>query len=612
MNEALIYLDPESSLSLQTQIRQRLVDAILKGAFPRGSRLPSSRKLAEQLGVSRNTVILAYEQLIEEDYLESRQRSGIFVNEHIRMNRVGSHETPEIEAATDGLWSRRIRIKTAQKSEFQWPANWQQNPFPFIDGYFDSSLYPTAQWREASRLALGTRLLNEGTVTEGDADDSALIEEIRTKMLPRRGITAAPDEILITIGEQNALYLLTRLLADASVTVAMEEPGNPRMRQLLKQSGSRIIHQPVDEHGMVINSNLDSAGVIYVTPSHQVPTAVTMPNQRREALLKKACHLDQVLIEDDFEHESNYLGQPHPALRGMDKENRVVYVSALPKVLAPGLRIGFIVAAPPLIRAARSLRQQVIGRPSLINQRTAAYFLSLGHYDAFMARLHQEMQLRWHALRDALNHYRPNSIVTIPNQGGTVISVRGPEDIDVDILAREAAKRGILIESDTHYFAHRKSARKCFRMGVTSIPTQRIREGVERLRELMWDLSKVEGVMLAEDDPHLLKGSELKRALSGASIIYRTVYSDPCVLRLLEDGRMQGTAGHANEDRDKGRWWCEGDLWYRQWNRWAYGEASGYHVTLDGQHIRWYNQSGHLVDDAILDRPGEDSWPADK
>lgn len=606
MTGALIYLDPASNLNLQTQIRQKLVDAILKGAFPRGSRLPSSRKLAEQLGVARNTVVLAYEQLIEEGYLESRQRSGVFVNEHIRLNRVGLHEAPESDAPADESWRRRIRIRPTQKLQFQWPANWQQHPFPFIDGYFDASLYPTAQWREASRMALGTRLVNEGTVTEGDADDPSLIEEIRTKMLPRRGITAEPDEILITLGEQNALYLLTALLSDPATTVAMEEPGNPRMRQLLKQSGAKLLLQPVDEHGMVINSRLDAAEVIYVTPSHQVPTAVTMPNERREALLKKARKLDQVLIEDDFQHESNYLGQPHPALRGMDAENRVVYVSALPKVLAPGLRIGFIVAAPALIRAARSLRQQVIGRPSLINQRTAAYFLSLGHYDAFMSRLHQEMQLRWHALRDALNHYRPNSIVTIPNQGGTVISVRGPDDIDVDVLAEEAAKRGILVEPDTHYYAQRKSARRCFRLGVTSIPTERIREGVERLRELMWDLSNVEGVMLDDDDPHLLRAPELKQALSGASIIYRTVYSDPCVLKLFEDGTMEGSAGYANEDRDKGRWWIEGDVWYRQWNRWAYGEASGYFVTLDGQHIRWYNSSRHLVDDAILQQREDD------
>ena len=344
MAEVLIYLDPSSRLSLQNQIRQKLVEAILQGTYPGGTRLPSSRKLAEQLKVARNTVVLAYEQLTDEGYLESRERSGVFVNQKILEGRIGFSGKSSGKSKPDSQWQGRIKTATEAAAVFQWPSDWQKHPFPFIDGYFDSSLYPTAQWREASRMALGARIIHEGTVTEGHADDSALIEEIRTKMLPRRGISAQVDEILITLGEQNALYILTQLLSNRSTRVAMEEPGNPRMRQLLLQTGARITGQPVDEFGMVINSRLNSVQLIYVTPSHQVPTAVTMPNHRRQALLKQAAARDQLIIEDDFEHENNYLGQPHPALRGMDSANRVIYVSGLPKVLAPGLRIGFIVA----------------------------------------------------------------------------------------------------------------------------------------------------------------------------------------------------------------------------------------------------------------------------
>jgi GntR family transcriptional regulator/MocR family aminotransferase len=353
--EALIYLDPDSALSLQNQIRQKLVEAILAGSFPGGTRLPSSRKLAEQLGVARNTVVLAYEQLVEEGYLESRERSGIFVNDDMLRDRIEPGAAASNEPEPDQRWHDRIRTDVVGKPGYQLPGDWQSFPYPFIDGRFDESLYPTGQWREASRMALGARIFSKGSVAEVDADDPALVDEIRSKMLPRRGINAGADEILITLGEQNALYLITRLLADASVNVVVEEPGNPRMRQLLRQHQAAILPQPVDENGMVINSRLDNVQLIYVTPSHQVPTAVTMPMQRRRALLKKARELDQLIIEDDFEHESNYEGQPHPALRSMDSDNRVIYVSALPKVLAPGLRIGFIVAAPELIREARRL-----------------------------------------------------------------------------------------------------------------------------------------------------------------------------------------------------------------------------------------------------------------
>ena len=230
-----------------------------------------------------------------------------------------SREKPSTETSTDSLWQKRIHLTTRPDSQFHWPSNWQQYPFPFIDGHFDSSLYPATQWREATRLALGTRIIDHGEGSEGHMDHPDLIEEIRTKMLPRRGITAKPDEILITLGGQNALYLLSRLLIDKKTPVALEEPGNPKVRQLLKQAGAKIINSPVDEHGLVINNQLSKAEVIYVTPSHQIPTAVTMPNQRRRGLLRQALSQEQIIIEDDLEHENNYLGQPHPALRGMDE-----------------------------------------------------------------------------------------------------------------------------------------------------------------------------------------------------------------------------------------------------------------------------------------------------
>jgi GntR family transcriptional regulator/MocR family aminotransferase len=599
LTEALIYLDPDSSLSLQNQIRRKLVDGIVSGAFPGGTRLPSSRKLAEQLGVSRNTVVLAYEQLVEEGFLDSRERSGLFVNENVLEGRVVPQRHAVREPEPETRWSRRIIDAAGDKPRFQWPGDWRQHPFPFMDGHFDDSLYPTAQWREASRMALGARIVREGTVTEGDADDPALIEEIRSKMLPRRGINARPDEILITLGEQNALYLLTQLLVDDRVSVVVEEPGNPRMRQLLAQKRARLIPQPIDENGMVISSRLDDADLVYVTPSHQVPTAVTMATQRRRALLRKAREFDQLIIEDDFEHESNFLGQPHPALRSMDRDNRVIYTSALPKVLAPGLRIGFIVAAPALIRKARQLRQMVIGRPSLLNQRTAALFLSLGHYDAFMSRMHQIMSRRWLALREALNHYRCN-FVSMPNQGGSVFWVQCPAELNADRLARKAARRGILIEPDSHYYESSSSSKNCFRMGVTSIPEERIREGVERLRELMWELGSGEAELLDPKDSTLLRGQRLEQTMRGATWIYQTVYGDPATIELHADGRMSGRAGHANEEQDEGRWHVEGDLWCRQWSEWAYGEESRYYICLRGQHLKIYNMDGRLVDSAVI------------
>ncbi|MGA9574008.1 MAG: PLP-dependent aminotransferase family protein [Lysobacterales bacterium] len=602
MTVALVYLDPSSKLNLQSQIRQKLVEGILNGTFPAGTKLPSSRKLANQLGVARNTVVLAYEQLLEEGYLESRQRSGMFVGQRILKGRVGFQGKASDNTNLDARWINRIRLNTRQEYQFYWPTNWQQFPYPFIDGHFDSSLYPAAQWREASRLALGTRIIDEGQGEEGHQDHPALIEEIRTKMLPRRGITAQADEILITLGGQNALYLLSRLLVDSSTSVSLEEPGNPNVRQLLHQAGAKIINCPVDEHGLVINRRLSRAQVIYVTPSHQIPTAVTMPNQRRRGLLRQASQHDQIIIEDDLQHENNYLGQPHPALRGMDKDNRVIYVSALPKVLAPGLSIGFIVGAPELIRQARRLRQIVIGRPSMLTQRTAAFFLSLGHYDAFMTRLHKIMGERWEALRQALNHYLRDTEIELPTQGGTALWVQCPAKIAVENLVTEAAKRGVLIEPDSHYYDTRKRPSNYFRLGVTSIPEENIREGVKQLTRLIRDLHADQIEHMDSNDPCLLGAGELREIMSGATIMTRTFYGGPCIIELHEDGSMSGRAGHSDEERDTGKWWLENDIWCRQWNHWGYGDVSKLKVTLKGDNIRWWRPGGRLVDAGILQR----------
>ncbi len=609
MAEPLIFLDPDSPLNLQGQIRQKLVEGILGGAFPPGSRLPSSRGLADQLGVARNTVALAYERLAADGLVESRARSGIFVSTHALEGRVGHMGRSKPSAAQEARWAGVIRRTTPEADIFRVPPEWQRHPYPFIDGHFDASLYPTAQWREASRLAQGSRIVEQEGATGGDSDDPELIEQIRTKMLPRRGITAGADEILITSGEQNALYLLTRLLVDGNTTVAVEEPGNPRLRQLLALAGARLLHQPLDGNGLRLDGDLPRADVIFVTPSHQVPTAVTMDQARRTALLGLARRSGALVVENDFETEHNFLGHPHPALRGMDREGRVVYVSGLPRMLSPGLRLGFLVAPPAVIREARRLRRLVVGRPSLMTQRTAALFLSLGHYDAATARLHRVLGRRWDALRQALNHYYRDSEITLPTRGGTSLWVRAPDDLPVTRLVAAAARRGILVEPDTPYYGTAPGSRNFFRMGVTSLPEERIRDGVRELHRLVRELRGDQVQTLANDHPHRLDGTSMARLLPGAVIQYRTFYGDPCTIELHADGRMSGRAGYADEDRDEGRWWLEGDLYCRQWSRWGYGETSRLEVTLEDRQIRWWRPGGHLVDAAEIDIPPDNLAP---
>jgi len=349
-----------------------------------------------------------------------------------------------------------------------------------------------------------------------------------------------------------------------------------------------------------VDEAIDSCEVLYLTPSHQVPTAVTMPNERRQRLLDKAAAHGIVVIEDDADSERNYLGQPHPALRAMDRHSCVLYVSSLSKVLAPWLRLGFLVAPRELVAEARELRRLTVRHPPPHDQRAAALFMALGHYDAMLAQLGQVFRERWIALRDALNYHLQRSVVTAPATGGTSCWVQGPPELDARQLTADAARAGVHVEPVDRYYAAADHPRNCFRMSVRGIRVERIRPAVVKLA----DLVRVQDAGLAERLDNCvgewLRGEELRRRLSGRTIHLETVYGDPCTIDLLPDGRMVGRSGFADEDCDTGRWWVDGDLWFRQWRSWAYGDAVGYYTVLDGDAIKWFNPDGRLYNMATL------------
>lgn len=597
---AALRLDPNKGLGLQHQLRQQLIEAITAGVFSPGGVLPSSRQLARDLGIARNTVVLAYQQLIDEGHIVARERSGLYVSDtlvrgRLQFDKVGGPQHPS--ATTD--WRGRFKSALGDDGSYRCPPNWQKYPYPFVEGRFDTSLFPIAEWREASRLALGVREVHHWATDTGDADDPMLVEEIRSKVLPRRGINAQPNEILITAGSQQALFLITELLADRATTVGVEEPGNPQMRDIVRLHDAALKHLPIDENGLIVDGSVDGCDIVYVTPSHQRPTAVTLPAERRRALLQAAERRDFIVVEDDFECETNYLDEASPALRGMPGGERVIYVANLSRVLAPGLRLGFMVGPPEVIEQARRLRSLASRHPPLNNQRTAAIFLSLGHYDATMLRIGRVFRERLIALRDALNHYLPGSVRISPIIGGTTYWVRGPDNLDAQAFVREAQGRGILVEPVAHYYAADAAAQNVFRMGVTGIPVDRIRGGVAALAQLFYEMTGKRApaeVAVAECLGHM----DLKRTIPGSTILYKTVYGDPCTIEVLADGTMRGRSGYANEDCDTGNWWLEEDFWCRQWKSWAYGEVSRFRIRLSGERIHWINARGSLVDSGIL------------
>lgn len=601
MLSRLIHIEHDSEESLQSQIRRKLVEGILIGAFSPGSKLPSTRVLAKQLEVSRNTVVLVYQTLLDEGYIVSRERSGIYVSEALQQGRVGKSLAASNKLVPSN-YSHKFKGAVATTNATSSPANWRSYIYPFIDGKFDSSLYPVREWREATNKANATKEIFQWSELQGE-DDPMLLDEIRTKILPRRGIQASQDEILITVGSQQALYLVTELFIDKSVTVAVEEPGYPEMRELLLQRGASLRYQDVDNNGMVVNDKLNECNAVYVTPSHQTPTSVTMSMERRDQLLKKAQEQDLIIIEDDFEFESNFLGQPHPALRSLDTENRVVYISCLSKVLASGIQMGFVVAEASVISELKKLRKLMLRNPPLNNQRAVAYFLSLGYYDAYMMQLHKLFFERWLSLREALNIYLPNCVDTGPIQGGTAYWITGPKELDGEHLREQAAAKGILIEPVKRYFAKSDYPENCFRMGITSIPNERIQIGVKKLADLIHQLTEEFEEKLTNAKGRLLTGDKLKQALTNVRLECQMVYGVPCTIDLLADGTMHGHTGGKDDEYDTGHWWIEGGKYYRKWDLWGYGEEKCFYVVQDGEQMKWFDQNYCFVRE--LDIKGE-------
>lgn len=488
MRDAIFHLHRNEKISLQAQIREMLVDAILRGQLAGGEPLPSSRKMSENLRVSRNTVVLAYQDLVDDGYLIARERSGYYVNDDIAKFVANDTRPPSAALGTpagaEPDWAARFRIHPGRQENIRKVLDWTAYPYPFLYGQVDQQLFPLSAWRECARQALGRRAMDAWTGDRQVQDDPMLIEQIRTHILPRRGISATADEILITQGAQNALYMLAALLFKPDTVVGIENPGYLDMFNIASLRTADVYPIDVDAEGLPIDARLDACDYLYVTPSHQFPTTVTMPLHRRRALLQRASERDIVIIEDDYEFEANYVGRPTPALKSMDQDGRVVYVGSLSKSLFPGLRLGYMVAPRRLIDEARALRRLILRHPPTMVQRQTALFLALGHHDAMIHRLHRSFRERWEAMDHALQTHLPASAVR-PGFGGTAFWVRGPESLDAERLAEDARAEGVLIEPGRVMWLQPDKPRNYFRLGFSSLPADRIEPGIRILSDLI-------------------------------------------------------------------------------------------------------------------------------
>jgi GntR family transcriptional regulator/MocR family aminotransferase len=479
----LLNVNFDARRGLQEQVRESLVNAILSGIFPADTPLPSCRQLASQLGVSRNTTALVFESLVNEGYLVSRPRSGYYLHPDYYSAGLASGQSvvaaPECEGDAP-RWGNRLKITPSQQESILKPAGWMHYRYPFIYGQPDTQQFPLATWRAAANWLHGGVRDPAWVIDHIDQDVPMLVEQIRTRVLPKRGIVAAPDEILITLGSQNALYLLTRLLMSEETRVAVENPSFREAINTFLLSDTQIVPHPVDSEGLVLDDM--PCDYYYVTPGHQVPTGVTMSKARRTQLLDYATRHDAVVIEDDYDSESNFMQNPLPALKASDRSGRVIYVSSLSKALSPGLRLGFMVAAPEIIDEARALRRLVYRHPPTNIQYQMAHFLAQGHYETHLRRYHEDSARRWDSLYNALRTFLPECQMMDGSEHANAFWLRTPEHISTQQLTWRAAHAGVLIEPGARHFLNAAPPDNFFRMGFHAINPQAIAPGVEVLR----------------------------------------------------------------------------------------------------------------------------------
>ncbi len=480
--------------TLQQQVRERLVDAILDGAAPPHEPLPSTRELAALAGVSRNTAVLVYQQLIDDGFLRSIPRRGHFIDErHLREvsalrgdTRTASLFGAEGDAPAD--WEARFALNAHAQRNIEKPSDWRRYPYPFLYGQVSADDASVARWRDAVRAAGSNRHVEAWIGDQVDGDDPMLIAQILTRILPQRGIRARAEEVLVTVGSQNALYLIAQALTRPGLRVGLEDPGYVDAFNIFRAAGAELAPLRVDGAGLIVSDRLDACDLVCVTPSHQCPTGVTLPLDRRMALTARAREADFLVIEDDYEHELNHIGPPRAALKSYDTGGRVIYAGSLTKTLFPGLRLGFVVAAPALIEELRALRRLMYRHPPALDQRAMAIFMAEGHLDAHVRRTRARLAARWTRCMAEISARMPEAELRATS-GGSAIWLRLPGGLDARAVAQAARARGVLVEpGDVHYLREAPPVDR-LRLGFAAIPLDRIAPGIAQLADAVREVA---------------------------------------------------------------------------------------------------------------------------
>lgn len=397
-------IDEGAGESLQAQIFGQVRELILARCLKPGTQMPASRILAADLGVSRNTVVLAYEQLMSEGYIEMRKPVGTFVSRNLIFDSPAP-QTPPVSHDRDTTAKRRhARLLFHGEAHVVVSPYTKPVPYDFWVGRPDARLLPARTWQH---FINGT--LDRMRAGIGGYNDPAGLWELREAVADcvgfARGIKATADQVLIINGIQEGLNILARLFVGPGTNVAVENPCYLGAANVFTSHGARLMPVPVDEHGITIDALPQEAALIYLTPSHQYPTGATLTPERRAPLLEWAERLGAYVVEDDYDSDFYYDGAPLPALQSLDTNEQVIYLGTFSKSLGAGLRTGYMILPRHLVTAATTAKTLLNNCSPWLTQAMLAEFIASGAFMHHLRRVRTIYSARCNRLLEALNEH---------------------------------------------------------------------------------------------------------------------------------------------------------------------------------------------------------------
>jgi GntR family transcriptional regulator / MocR family aminotransferase len=461
------------------QVYRHLREAILTGGLRGGEKLPSTRDLADQLGISRTVVLLAYDQLLAEGFAVARSGSGTYVSGEIRMDHGGRFQKnarlrqSRVGSSAAAAWTRM---------NFPQPKP-RLLPYDFAYGRSDLEKFPFEMWR---RMLL--RCARRAPVSELDygpaGGSNALREAVCAHLRRSRAVVCDPAQITIVNGSQQALDLIARVLIEPGDRVAIEDPSYQGTREILLAAGAQLLPVGLDRDGLNPEKLAPGTRITFVTPSHQFPTGAILPLARRLALLKWAKRTNAVVVEDDYDGEFRYGDQPLESLQGLDREGRVIYIGTFSRTVFSALRIGYLIAPRALVQAFTAAKWLCDRHTATLEQETLAEFISSGMYERYLRRVRRRNAACRDALIESIDKYLGERVEVTGDGGGAHVVLWPKRRVTEDAVLSAAAGKGVGVYGISGYFL-KKPSRTGIMLGYSRIRENQIREGIRRLSEVL-------------------------------------------------------------------------------------------------------------------------------